>query len=78
MIKINGCPIELIEPEILRYKAFEPILFLGRQRFVGVDMRNRVKGGGHTSQIYAIRQRISKALVSVPAYCFREGVEILM
>nr|ABK22408.1 unknown [Picea sitchensis] len=64
LIKINGCPIELIEPEILRYKAFEPILLLGRQRFAGVDMRIRVKGGGHTSQIYAIRQSIAKALVA--------------
>ncbi|KAI8532798.1 hypothetical protein RHMOL_Rhmol11G0242600 [Rhododendron molle] len=43
LIKINGCPIELIEPEILRYKAYEPILLLGRQRFSGVDMRIRVK-----------------------------------
>ncbi len=64
LIKINGCPIELVEPEILRYKAFEPILLLGRQKFAGVDMRIRVKGGGHTSQIYAIRQSIAKALVA--------------
>lgn len=56
LIKINGCPIELVEPEILRFKAHEPILLLGRHRFAGVDMRIRVKGGGHTSQIYAIRQ----------------------
>ncbi|KOM30295.1 hypothetical protein LR48_Vigan1091s000700 [Vigna angularis] len=54
LIKINGCPIELVEPEILRFKAFEPILLLGRHRFAGVDMRIRVKGGGHTSQIYPI------------------------
>jgi small subunit ribosomal protein S16e len=64
LIKINGCPIELVESEILRYKAFEPILLLGRQKFAGVDMRIRVKGGGHTSQIYAIRQSIAKALVA--------------
>ncbi|PQQ21659.1 uncharacterized protein Pyn_15102 [Prunus yedoensis var. nudiflora] len=62
LIKINGCPIELVEPEILRFKAYEPILLLGRHRFAGVDMRIRVKGGGHTSQIYAIRQSIAKAL----------------
>ncbi|KAB5544980.1 hypothetical protein DKX38_013092 [Salix brachista] len=64
LIKINGCPIELVEPEILRFKAYEPVLLLGRQRFAGVDMRIRVKGGGHTSQIYAIRQSIAKALVA--------------
>ncbi|GLT99694.1 hypothetical protein SLE2022_171170 [Rubroshorea leprosula] len=39
LIKINGCPIELVEPEILRFKAIEPILLLGRHRFNGVDMR---------------------------------------
>ena len=64
LIKINGCPIELVEPEILRYKVYEPILLLGRQRFAGVDMRIRVKGGGHVSQIYAIRQAIAKSLVA--------------
>jgi|EP00242_Pyramimonas_sp_CCMP2087_P008316 small subunit ribosomal protein S16e len=64
LIKINGCPIELVEPEILRYKVYEPILLLGRQRFAGVDMRVRVKGGGHVSQIYAIRQAIAKSLVA--------------
>ena len=56
LIKINGCPIELVEPEMLRYKVFEPILLLGRERFANVDIRLRVKGGGYTSQIYAIRQ----------------------
>ena len=57
-------PIELVQPEILRYKVFEPILLLGRQRFANVDMRIRVKGGGHVSQVYAIRQAIAKALVA--------------
>ncbi|KAL5714114.1 40S ribosomal protein S16 [Ranunculus cassubicifolius] len=64
MIKINGVPIELVQPEILRYKAIEPILLLGCHKFAGVDMRIRVRGGGHTSQIYAIRQSIAKALVA--------------
>jgi small subunit ribosomal protein S16e len=43
----------------LRFKAYEPILLLGRHRFAGVDMRIRVKGRGHYSQIYAIRQSIA-------------------
>ncbi|KAI5079472.1 hypothetical protein GOP47_0004951 [Adiantum capillus-veneris] len=41
LIKINGCPIELVELEILCYKAFEPVLLLGRNRFVGIDMHIR-------------------------------------
>ncbi|PHT66138.1 40S ribosomal protein S16 [Capsicum annuum] len=64
LIKINGVPIELVQPEILRCKAFEPILLLGHHRFAGVDMRIRVKGGGKTSQIYGIRQSIAKSLVA--------------
>ena len=51
LIKINGCPIELIEPEILRYMAFEPILLLGRHRLAGVDKRIRVKGGDRSHSI---------------------------
>ncbi|RRT60033.1 hypothetical protein B296_00043958 [Ensete ventricosum] len=39
LIKVNGVPIELVKPEILGLKAFEPILLLGRQRFMGVDIR---------------------------------------
>jgi hypothetical protein len=30
-----------------------------------VDIRVRVRGGGHTSQIYAIRQAIAKSIVSL-------------
>ncbi|GMQ10448.1 hypothetical protein CsSME_00053442 [Camellia sinensis var. sinensis] len=30
-IKINGCPVNLVELEILHYKAYEPILLLGCQ-----------------------------------------------
>ena len=53
-----------MEPEILRFKIFEPVLLLGRARFADVDLRVRVKGGGHVSQIYAIRQAIAKSLVA--------------
>ena len=30
-----------------------------------VDIRVRVRGGGHTSQVYAIRQAIAKSIVSI-------------
>merc|ERR1711907_271095 len=63
-VKINGVPIELVEPEALRYKVWEPILLLGANRYSDVDIRIRVKGGGYTSQIYAVRQAIAKALVA--------------
>jgi small subunit ribosomal protein S16e len=34
-----------------------------KPRFSNVDIRVRVKGGGYTSQLYAMRQAISKSLV---------------
>jgi small subunit ribosomal protein S16e len=44
--------------------VMEPINLLGKERFSHVDMRVRVKGGGSTAQIYAIRQAIAKSLVA--------------
>lgn len=64
LIKVNGSPIELVEPEILRLKVLEPILILGKERFANMDIRCTVRGGGQTSQVYAIRQAISKAIVA--------------
>ncbi|XP_065175085.1 small ribosomal subunit protein uS9-like [Sycon ciliatum] len=64
MIKINGVPLDLVSPQSLRYKVKEPVLLLGKEKFEGVDIRVRVRGGGHVSQIYAIRQAISKSLVA--------------
>jgi len=64
LLKVNGRPLELVEPKILQFKLMEPILLLGKDRFADVDIRVRVKGGGHVAQVYAIRQAISKALVA--------------
>uniref|UniRef100_A0A7S0D4C7 30S ribosomal protein S9, chloroplastic n=1 Tax=Amorphochlora amoebiformis TaxID=1561963 RepID=A0A7S0D4C7_9EUKA len=64
LIKVNGQPIEHVQPEGLRDKVLEPIYLLGYPRFSGVDIRIRVRGGGHTAQIYAIRQALSKSIVA--------------
>ena len=53
-----------MQPEILRLKVYEPILILGLDKFAGVDIRCRVTGGGHVSQVYALRQAIAKAIVA--------------
>lgn len=70
LIRVNGSPIQLVQPEILRYKVYEPVLVVGESKFAPVDIRVRVSGGGVTSQIYAIRQAISKALVAFYAKNF--------
>jgi small subunit ribosomal protein S16e len=69
LVRLNGQPLHLVEPAILRVKTMEPILLLGKERFAGVDIRVRVKGGGHSSQVYAIRQAIAKALVAYTQKC---------
>ena len=40
------------------------MLVVGLDKFTNVDIRVRVTGGGHTSQVYAIRQAIAKAIVA--------------
>ncbi|KAJ3071762.1 40S ribosomal protein S16 [Podochytrium sp. JEL0797] len=64
LIKVNGSPLELVQPEILKLKVYEPVLILGADKFAGVDIRIRVSGGGVTSQVYAIRQALAKAIVA--------------
>lgn len=69
LIRLNGSPLHLAQPSSLRIKVMEPILLLGRDRFAGVDIRVRVQGGGFSSQVYAIRQAIAKAIVAFTAKC---------
>lgn len=36
LIKVNGAPISLLQPEILRLKTYEPMLLLGNDKFSNV------------------------------------------
>lgn len=45
-------------------QVYEPLLIVGLDKFAEVDIRVRVTGGGHTSQVYAIRQAIAKSIVA--------------
>ena len=54
----------------MRFKVYEPILVACEDAFSAIDIRLRVKGGGHTSQVYAIRQAIAKAVVAYYAKYF--------
>jgi small subunit ribosomal protein S16e len=58
-----------METELLRHKVFEPVMLLGRDKYSMLDIRVRVKGGGHVSQAYAIRQALAKALVAYYQKC---------
>merc|ERR1712032_700813 len=41
LIKVNGQPIEHIQPEAFRLQVYEPILILGTDKFSNVDIRVR-------------------------------------
>ncbi|CAH2450953.1 40S ribosomal protein S16-B [Komagataella phaffii CBS 7435] len=64
LIKVNGSPITLVQPEILRHKVYEPLLLVGLDKFANIDIRIKVTGGGHVSQVYAIRQALAKGLIA--------------
>ncbi|KAF9767293.1 40S ribosomal protein S16 [Fusarium sp. DS 682] len=55
LIKVNGRPLQLVQPEILRFKVYEPLLVVGLDKFANVDIRVR---------IYAVRQAIAKSLIA--------------
>merc|ERR1712226_712439 len=50
-LRINGVPIDLVEPALLRQKVLEPVSLIGMDRFRQYDIRLRVRGGGYTGQI---------------------------
>merc|ERR1712071_301496 len=64
VLNVNGYPIDGLLPESMRYKVFEPVLLVGNDKFKEVDIRVKVRGGGNTSQIFAVRQAIAKAIVA--------------
>ena len=83
-MKLNGQPIDIMQPECLKMKAIEPVLLLGADRFANLDIRITVKGGGRVAQIYgktllllndliAIRQAISRAIVAYYQKCNNES-----
>ncbi|KAK1835535.1 ribosomal protein S5 domain 2-type protein [Podospora conica] len=64
LVRVNGTPVKLFAAEVLRAKLYEPILLLGVEKFASVDIRVRVTGGGHVSQVYAVRQAIAKGIIA--------------
>lgn len=46
---VSGC--RMVRLTVLSFKVYEPLLVVGLDKFAGLDIRVRVSGGGHTSQI---------------------------
>lgn len=64
IIRVNGKPLHLIEPQSMRTKVFEPIFLLGGNRFKDLAIRVRVRGGGSMNQVMAVRMAIAKAVIA--------------
>ena len=61
-VRINKKPVEFYEPEIARWKIFEP-LHLASKHINSVDIDVVVNGGGFMSQANAVRTAIARGLV---------------
>lgn len=46
LIKVNGKPLSLVQPEILRFKVYEPVLILGLDKF---GTHSRTQHASHLS-----------------------------
>ena len=64
LIRVNGKPLNLIEPESMRTKVYEPIFIVGGNRFKDLTIRISVSGGGAMNQIMAVRMAIAKSLIA--------------
>lgn len=56
-----------VKGSLLPSLLYLQVLVLKPAAFANVDIRVRVSGGGHASQVYAIRQAIGKAIVAYTA-----------
>ena len=62
IVRVNGRPVELIEPEIARLKMLEPFRIVEEVRdAISVDVT--VEGGGIMGQADAVRTAIARGLV---------------
>lgn len=62
-IFVNGVPLEVLEPELVRLKICEPIYLAGEEIVSRVDIYAEASGGGVIGQASAIRTAVARALV---------------
>ena len=63
-VRVNGQPIDILEPELAREKAMEPLIIAhAMNRLATVDINLTVQGGGVMGRVDAIRTAIARGLV---------------
>jgi len=63
LLRYNGVPLELVEPELVRQKVQEPLLMVG-DRVRTVDIAVSTRGGGIVGQASAARTAVARGLVA--------------
>jgi small subunit ribosomal protein S9 len=61
-VRINGRPLEVIQPDVARMRIIEPLVLFG-EGWKRYDIKIRVQGGGYMSQADAVRMAISTGLI---------------
>ena len=70
-VRVNGQPIHIMQPEMARRKAIEPLKIAeAMNRLERVDISVDVKGGGQMGQVDAVRTAIARGLVK-----YNDGAE---
>jgi small subunit ribosomal protein S9 len=62
-VRIDGQPVELVEPELARLKMLEPFRIAPDDLRESVDVDVTVNGGGFSGQADAVRTAIARGLV---------------
>jgi small subunit ribosomal protein S9 len=63
-IRINGQPLEIVQPDIVRLKMQEPLMLFG-EGWKQYDISVSVRGGGFMSQADAVRMAIATGLIQM-------------
>lgn len=61
---INRVSLALLQDNFMRNKINELILNIGQENLENLCVNVDVKGGGHISQVYAVRQAIGKGIIA--------------
>jgi len=62
-IRVNGVPVEVLEPMVAREKVMEPLLLAGDSVWRQLDIDVRVSGGGFMGQAEAVRTALTRGLL---------------
>ena len=63
-IRINGKPLEILQPDVAKMRIMEPLIIFG-EGWKHYDIKVRVQGGGFMSQADAIRMAVATGLVEM-------------